>query len=276
MDKNWRPDVLCFSSGGVKGYAQLGSLHYLDKKNMLNNVTKYIGTSVGSLILFLYCIGYSSSDILKEALLLDVSKYIDIDISKMRIADRSKLFKTVRDMTIKKMGFYPSFEQLYKLHDKEFVCVGSNIDRQNPVYFSYNTHPKMSCLRAIEISCTVPYIFEQVMYKRESYVDGALCDPFPIHYFDNGINKILGICTISDAKHISGHRFLVYPKKMLALSIKSMKENILRMASNNCITIKINIEDYNIIENSKHSMENLFFYKKGIDKIKELLDEHNI
>ena len=49
---------LVLSGGGIKGIAHVGALYALDKLDILNNITEFAGTSVGSLVLALYVIGY--------------------------------------------------------------------------------------------------------------------------------------------------------------------------------------------------------------------------
>ena len=51
---------IVFSGGASKGVAQLGALHYLYEKSILNNVVRVSGTSVGAMNALLYCIGYKT------------------------------------------------------------------------------------------------------------------------------------------------------------------------------------------------------------------------
>ena len=50
---------LCMSSGGVKGIVMLGALNYYYTANQTNNIKYYAGTSVGSIIVYLFSMGYT-------------------------------------------------------------------------------------------------------------------------------------------------------------------------------------------------------------------------
>ena len=55
---------IILSGGALKGLLTLGSLQYVYDNNNLNDVTQYIGTSVGSIICFLLSIGYTPVELI--------------------------------------------------------------------------------------------------------------------------------------------------------------------------------------------------------------------
>ena len=72
---------LILSGGALKGLLTLGSLQYLYDNNKLKNVTKYIGTSVGSMICFLISIGYTPIELIVSictSQIFDKVRHIDI------------------------------------------------------------------------------------------------------------------------------------------------------------------------------------------------------
>ena len=55
-------DTIIISGGASKGIAALGSLQALIDRKLLDNVKRYIGTSIGSIISYLICIEYTPID----------------------------------------------------------------------------------------------------------------------------------------------------------------------------------------------------------------------
>ena len=81
-------DTLCFSGGGVKGFAIIGVLEYLEKNNNLDIllIKNYVGTSCGAIISFLLSINYSINEIKEFILNFNFNILInDIDIDNIFI-----------------------------------------------------------------------------------------------------------------------------------------------------------------------------------------------
>ena len=74
---NMNINKLVISAGGINGYIFIGILKYLNEKGYLNNITKYIGCSVGSILCFLLSINYSIEEIEKIFLSLDVNDLLN-------------------------------------------------------------------------------------------------------------------------------------------------------------------------------------------------------
>src|SRR3989304_6623420 len=56
-------NTIILSGGGIGGLAHIGALQYLSTVIDLNNITTYVGTSVGGIICTLLCIGYKLNEI---------------------------------------------------------------------------------------------------------------------------------------------------------------------------------------------------------------------
>ena len=193
------PDVLIIGPGGYKGFIFLGALQGLVEKNKLKNVKHISGVSVGSIIALLYTVGYSINEIIKDAFSIhlfdDISnvKFNDIRnhkglISPVKIKDL--LSKRILD----KLGNIPTMKNLYKLTGMDLVIVSHNLSQGHPVYYRhYGNDSDISCVDAVMHSINIPFIFQEILYKGNIIVDGALGDPDPVELFDDGINNILSL-----------------------------------------------------------------------------------
>ena len=58
-------DTICMSGGGVKGLSFIGTIEKLIKIKYINisNIKKWVGTSVGAIIAYLFCLNYSIQEI---------------------------------------------------------------------------------------------------------------------------------------------------------------------------------------------------------------------
>ena len=67
---------LAIDSGGIHGLNYVGSLKYLYENNLINNLKKILGSSVGSIIGLLICLKFKIEDIIDLALNLNFSNVI--------------------------------------------------------------------------------------------------------------------------------------------------------------------------------------------------------
>lgn len=193
------PDVLIIGPGGYKGFIFLGALQGLIEREKLNKVKHVSGVSVGSLIALLYVIGYSVNEIIKDAFTIhlfeDISniKFTDIKNHKGLLSP-IKIKNLLIDRVIGKYKFIPTMKQLYELTNIDLVIVSHNLSKGHPVYFRhFGNDSDISCVDAVMYSINIPFVFQEILYKGDIMVDGALGDPDPIELFDDGTNNILSL-----------------------------------------------------------------------------------
>ena len=58
-------DTICLSGGGIKGFSFIGALDYLQNKSFIdiNKITNWVGTSAGSIVSYLFTLGYTIHEI---------------------------------------------------------------------------------------------------------------------------------------------------------------------------------------------------------------------
>lgn len=188
---------LVLAGGSIKGFASLGVVQYfLDNK--LLDIDTYIGCSCGSMIGYLLAIGYTPIEMITYLCvnnsLTDIAT--DFDFNKMlegKGITEFKFQKLFEKMTIDKIGRLITFEELYESFGKKFICSVYNLTKRQTEYFGVDTTPKMPCITALIMSCNLPIISEKYKYMDCHYIDGGICDNFPIQLVDNGVDSVLGV-----------------------------------------------------------------------------------
>ena len=63
-------DTLCLGGGGIKALSYLGALDYLEEKEYIHvdKIKTFSGTSAGSIVSFLFNIGYSVKELIDFSL----------------------------------------------------------------------------------------------------------------------------------------------------------------------------------------------------------------
>lgn len=196
-------DTLVLSGSATKGFITLGAVQYAFDNNLLNNLQTYIGTSSGSMICYLLCIGYTPIEIMVYICTNQImEKLREFNVIGMVQGRGAVSYNTIQEslekMTISKIGYLPTLEDLKIKYNKTFICATHNLTKDCTEYLSYETHPTLPCITAIRMSSTIPLIFETYKYNNNSYVDGGISDNFPIDLGEKIGNKILGIMLLMD------------------------------------------------------------------------------
>ena len=189
---------LVLSGGGVKGICHIGVLQSLEDNGVLSNIQSFAGTSIGSMILGLYLVGYSVQELRK------LSMTMDFDIFKKSISlhtfineygfDSGETVEYVlKEMIQKKTNTNITLIELHQKTKKNFTIVGTNVSKSRVEYLNHMTRPNMPLWLAIRISTSIPLFYKPVQYDGDTYVDGGLLYNFPIHLYKNQYATTLGV-----------------------------------------------------------------------------------
>lgn len=190
-------DTLVLSGGAVRGFITLGGLQYVHENLYLKHIKTFIGTSVGSMINYLLCIGYTPLE-----LLVYISTHSEIfetlrslDVVNMYNGHGATSFIVIQDilekLTISKIGRFITLQDLYDQFDKKLICTAYNDTDSKTEYMSYENNPNLPCLTAIRMSCSIPEIFENFNYEGKQYIDGGIGDNFPIQLGEKEGDRVL-------------------------------------------------------------------------------------
>jgi predicted acylesterase/phospholipase RssA len=194
----WYPRVLIIGPGGVKGLKVLGFLSPIEDAGLLEYVDTYCGVSIGAVISLLIVAGYQIREIVGEAATLDIFKDMENLTIQSMLENRGFMSnepfrKRLTQLILNKFGTIPTLHNLYLLTGKAFIAVTLNATDEECVMMGPFSHPHTSCVDATMFSMNIPFVFYQLVYQGKTYVDGALANPYPIDYFDDGKTDILGI-----------------------------------------------------------------------------------
>lgn len=273
IDKNF--NGICISSGGIYGSYMLGILHYISQLTDLNTIKYYAGTSVGSIICLLLIIGYTPIEILTYVCSNDLGKIFQFDIGNISqnfgIYNVDNLRDYFKNMIILKLGYIPTFKELYNKFNKFFICCSYCITTKSRHYFSHITSPDLSVLEAIVRSSSIPFILTKCESGDDIYVDGAVFDHFPIVKLINVMNdnikkrdiKVLGINIHSKKSNSNITNYNDYVSSILNvfIDIQNKEEDdeyITNLIRKNILDI-INFSRemcFNLIDNPKNRIEN--------------------
>jgi NTE family protein len=183
-------DTICLSGGGVKGFAFIGAIDYLENQKIINisSIENWVGTSAGALIGFLLSIGYTIDEVREFIINFNFKKLepepdINDILCNFGINNGKKFMFIIQELLYNKLDIKDiTFKQHYEITKKNLIIIGTNFSKGNETVFNTLNNPNMSVLTALRISMAVPLIFTPILYESEYYVDGALVNNFPINH----------------------------------------------------------------------------------------------
>jgi len=204
---------LVFSGGEFRGLAYIGIQKALEELDILDNIENILGVSVGSIFALIICLGYTSQQIEKIVMSIDITSLKDIDtdgifkvFTKYGVDSGKNFEKLYKILIRKKIGKEDAtFRDLKSIFpNKNLIVAGTNINLDRGEFFSYDTTPDMKLWEAIRISTCFPLYFESYLYNNYIYADGGISNNYPIDYFQNSIENTLGIVLKHSDKNIYG------------------------------------------------------------------------
>jgi predicted acylesterase/phospholipase RssA len=213
---------LLICGGGFKMFYLVGAIKYLIEINVLQNIKEYIGVSAGSILAFLFLIGYTTNDLNNFFLEFNFEKLIAPNLDTFfdtKGLDNGDNKKIALEQFMKKKGIKPdiTFLELYQLTNKKLSVIVSNMSKNQIEIINHETYPDMLITKGLIMTSALPILFEPVIYNNDHFVDGGVFDNYPIDLFDN--DEILGINMTVDVSDLNFNtEFFNYIIKLLMLS----------------------------------------------------------
>jgi len=152
---------------------------------------------------------------------------------------------------------------LKETFNKEMIATTYNLTDDKREYLSPTSHPDLSVLHAIRMSCTFPFLFEPYKYEDKLYLDGGIVDNFPIEYEMDDENLSIGINTTMNYKrkysYELGYLDLIY--KIFHVFMSTINDDKMKRAKN-CDIIKIDT-DLNFFNFDSTNTELIDMFDKG-------------
>ena len=270
--------TLVVSGGSTKGLIGLGALQYAQDNFFLNNIKTFIGTSVGSMIVYLIAIGYTPIEIMIYICTHQlIEKIQHFNVMAMINGSGASSFTNIQEqlelMTIEKIGRYITLGDLKEMYGKTFICATYNATKGHIEYLTPDTHPKLPCITAIRMSSNLPFIFDKFNYMGSHYLDGGLGDNFPIHYNDKEGEKILGINILPEEEggiNYEGEMDIIeYVYKLYFIPMLELIRLRCKNASHRCTIVKLKHNDLKFFTFGLNSKIKLEMFSKGFQQAKK-------
>jgi len=166
MNNNNKTVSLVLGSGGARGLAHIGIIHWLEEQGY--EIKTIAGSSIGALVGGIYAAG--KLDVYEKWVRAlqknDVLKLLDFAFSRSGLFSGDKIMQTLEEL----LGDVKIEELPIK-----FTAVASDLDAEKEVWFDDG-----SLFEAIRASISIPTIFTPVNYRGHMLVDGAMLNPIPV------------------------------------------------------------------------------------------------
>jgi predicted acylesterase/phospholipase RssA len=196
---------LIISGGGPTIIQTLGSLHYLYENEFIkvDNIESIYATSAGAIIAVLLCLRFEWQTIFdyiimrpwNEVFPINVSSIVDTYVNKgiFNITTFEKCMKPLFDA--KDISCDITLLEFYEYSKVEIHFFTFEINVFELVDVSYKTHPNLSLLSALHMTCALPVIISPVCIDGKCFIDGGIMVNYPL-------NK----CTHSEKDEILGFK----------------------------------------------------------------------
>ena len=263
---------LIIGGGSVKGVAYTGALEYLYKNNLLNNIKKFYGTSVGTIIGIFYCTGIKPFEILKILLSLNFEDLWDFsfeNIEKRYSIISDLFFSKVREIYSKFENPKITFKQFYEKYNIDLNFFATSLTTRKNTCFNKDTYSNVEILTAVQASSSIPLIFPPVIINGEYFIDGCMkcidgvCNDIIESNKDN-INYVIK----GDYKNKNINSFTDYLSEVINCTLQN--ENCI----NNEYTVNISFsEDYKnkLNFNDLDNSSKLHLYYEGFKQCRNII-----
>lgn len=197
---------LVISGGGPSMIQVLGAIQHLEEKEFicLKNIETIYGTSAGAIVGVFLCLGFDwetiNDYIIKrpwhDVFPIKVQSLLEAYTKKglFGISTIKKCFKPLLDA--KDISMNINLEEFFNLSHIELHFFSFEINEYKIHDISYLTHPKLSLMQAIHMTCSLPVLFSPVCVEDKCYIDGGVFCNYPLNYcIESGksLDEILGI-----------------------------------------------------------------------------------
>jgi predicted patatin/cPLA2 family phospholipase len=278
-------DTLVLPGGGVKGFLLLGGIQSALDLGYLQNITTYIGTSVGSIICYLLAIGYTPIEIVVSFCTnrwLERMQYFNLVamINGNGATSFTNINECLEKFTIDKIGRFLTLGKLKEIYGKTLICVSYNMTTCVTEYIGPENYPDLPCLTALRMSSNIPLVFDRFKYMDNYYIDGGLVDNFAIIKGEEIGNRVFGLYLKIDESSLQDDPedgVLSYFIRLLQIPVLQSTKNKVAMITDKSTVIGIaggklkNMLDFDVKMKSRFDM-----FSKGYRDVKEHFENKTV
>ena len=162
---------LVISGGGPIMVLVLGAIQHLEQNNFVDmkNIESIYGTSAGAIVGVLICLKYDWETI---------NEYTKKGVYDIKTIE--KCFKPLLDA--KDIPMDINLENFYNLTKIELHLFSFEINEYKAHDISYLTHPNLSLMLAIQMTCALPVLVTPVCIDDKCYIDGGMSCNYPLNF----------------------------------------------------------------------------------------------
>lgn len=168
---------LALSGGGVRGFAHIGALRAMEDVGIKPDIIA--GVSAGSVVAAFYAAGMNADEIFDIFSAVDMSKFLQVDISKSGFLKLDKF----RRFIAKKI----SVDNIEQLATPALIAATDINNQQEKAFTTGNIAERVIA------SCSIPLIFKPVKIDNTYYVDGGVMHNLPSFYLRPLCDTVIGI-----------------------------------------------------------------------------------
>jgi NTE family protein len=278
LSSQYNFNTLVLSGGGSKGFSMLGALQYFYDKGYSENITNYIGTSIGSIISYLLIIGMKPDEIITYLCThktTDKFKHFNLVamINRQGALNFTPLSEAIEKITIEKVGYLLTLKDIKTRFNKKLVVTTYNLTEDKVEYLSDDNYPDLPCLTALRMSSNIPLIFEDFKYFNNYYVDGGVLANFPIDYFDKDENILFGINLKSENKFSHEDNIAEYFYKLMYVPLEKYTDEKISKATSRCKILTISFNNLKITQLDVDNHQKLEMFSNGYETCKKFFEE---
>jgi NTE family protein len=285
---------LVISGGGPTLIQILSCIQHLEEKKFLDTkkIESIYATSAGAIMGTIICLHFDWETVndyiiqrpWHDVFPVKVQNIFD-SYTKKGVFDAKvfeKCFKPLLDA--KDLPLDITLEDFYNYSKIELHFFTFDINMFQLEDISYKTHPKLSLLTAIQMTCALPVMVTPICIENKCYIDGGVVCNYPLKYcLDSKINvdEILGFKNQYDKgdenRIDSSSNLLEFTMGFLFKVIRSLGTDHLQPQIKyeiNCKTELLSIEFMKSALTSIDTRKKLF--ESGIECADEFLNRHNI
>jgi predicted acylesterase/phospholipase RssA len=196
---------LVISGGGQTMIQTLGSIQHLEENKFIDisNIETIYGTSAGAIIGILICLKYDWTTLhdyiikrpWQEVFPVNIQNIFDAYTKKGIFDDKTviKCFKPLFDA--KDISLNISLKDFYEYSKIELHMFSFEVNAFQIEDISYLTHPDLSLITAIQMSCALPVLMTPICGDGKCYIDGGVTCNYPLKNCiesNKNIEEILG------------------------------------------------------------------------------------
>ena len=247
----------------------------------LTRVKKFVGTSIGAILCYLLCIGYSPVELM--VLLCQnnwLGKLGHFDFYNIVHGSGAISFSIVHEilekLTVQKIGRFMTLKQLEDEYGKTLVCCAFNYTLDKEEFMDPTNHPDLPCLTALRMSANLPLVFEPFLYNGAVYLDGGLSSNFPLHYC-KAEDRVLGVALFptapSEAGKLPSAMELLWKTMTIPMSLlQTLRTQQDALVSDKRDIVEVRVDGYFCLQFDIGNSEKFDMFSTGYNTAKEFYD----